>query len=80
MDDFRFSSLNHLSKTVRGIIDEYLSRTIDQKQEIKQLKPIFALEENRQRIFRGEEYAGAFKDILGKRRMEEFCSIVDQLF
>jgi uncharacterized protein (TIGR04540 family) len=78
MEPILFQSANDAAKAVKTIIDEYWRQDITKEQARCSIKGnILANPKNRARIFRGENYTAVFENVLGKKRLAEFSSLLD---
>lgn len=79
MEQILFQNANEAAKAVKAVIDEYWRHDITKEQARRSIQEnILALPENRARIFRGENYTAVFENVLGKKRVAEFASIIDR--
>jgi uncharacterized protein (TIGR04540 family) len=73
----KYQNANETAKAVKTIIDEYWCQNITKEQARQSIKgEILIIPENRARIFRGEKYTAVFENVLGKKRLAEFASIL----
>jgi uncharacterized protein (TIGR04540 family) len=78
MESVLFQNASEAATAVKVVIDEYWRHDITREQARRFIKEnILAIPKNRARIFRGENYTAVFENILGKKRVAEFASMVD---
>lgn len=75
MEDSKLDNANKVAKKIKGIIDSYWKGEISEKEATQILTQIMSDSDIRIRVKRGENYTGVFKNIMGKRRIEEFESL-----
>lgn len=76
MENNKRVNANKVAKQVRGIIDDYWVTKISADEAKSQLNAIMSNPDLRIKIKRGNNYTGVFENIMGKRRIEEFETLV----
>lgn len=69
-------SANRLAKEVRKIIDDYWLNNLTVEQARDGINHFMDDPRLRLKIMRGGTFTGAFKSVLGKKRLEEFTRIM----
>ena len=65
-------SANRVAKEIRGIIDDYWLGKLNIEQARESINRFMDDPEMHLKIQRGENFTGAFKSVMGKKRLEEF--------
>lgn len=78
MDEGKLDNANKVAKKIKEIIDKYWKGQITEAEAREILLKIISDPDNRVRVKRGENYTGVFKNVMGKRRIEEFESLTQK--
>ena len=71
-----FRTANDVAKSVKAIIDAYWKNEINNSTARDKINSIMNISENRIKIMRGNNYTSVFTNIMGKKRIQEFESLI----
>lgn len=78
MDRGKADNAATVAKEIKEIIDKYWRGQMAESEAKDGILKIISNPDNRIRVKRGENYTGVFKNIMGKRRIEEFESLIQK--